>query len=763
VESVKSCSQQSRIRSHFEFLVSRLTALAYLIHSVERIGARLNRLWLVLLATISLGLCSFGVQFSAARPGPLMEAAGDFNKVRASFTVLDEPRIFGSSQNFRTNIKITTFELGKDNLSLNARGELRGGKEIANLLPKANYSCLLQLRPAKDADRAGYLSNCKGAISELSQPPETNFVIHKIREAFLESSQGITQDARGLVAGLAIGDTSMLSEELLQAMKSVSLTHLTAVSGANCAIVLGLVYFLTIKLGGGRRVRLVAGLFTLLTYVALVGAQPSVLRAAVMAGAVLVTVSLGRKTQAMNALGFAIIILLVADPWLAVDFGFALSVAATAGLLVLTEPLVRKLSTRMPRWLAISVAVAVSAQIFCFPILLQLQAGLSTYALPANLLAEPLVAPITVLGILALVCAVPLPWLATLLSYTASLGTNLIATVATFFSGLPNTTLSWPQGIPGLLAALLMVLGFSLWLRSKKGRLQNLGIIILSMVLALSVGTITFFQFRAASWPMKDWQVVACDVGQGDAMVLRSQSLIAVIDVGRDDDPVDDCLSQLGVRQIDLLVLTHFDMDHVGGIQGALKNRKVSTVLISPFKDERWGATGTNFYLQKTRAKVILAEQGVNGKLGDFAWQVLSPNHDAQGAEDSNDASIVMLWSTNYLNLLTMADIGERGQMRMVSKSNWWKSSSLGELPMVLKVSHHGSADQYPELIEQLDPEVSLISVGTKNSYGHPTSRTLSALKETGSQVLRTDQLGSIALYASESGLIIANSPRLTG
>lgn len=715
------------------------------------------------MSTLGLGLCSFGVQFAAARPAPLIQAVNDFNTVQASFTVLDVPRTFGNSQQYRVNIKIFSAEIGKAHLNLNSRGELRGGQEIANLLPQASYSCWLQLRPAKDSDRAGYLSRCKDSISQVSQPPETHFVIHQIRKAFLDSSRGTTQESRGLVAGLAIGDTSMLSEETLQEMKTVSLTHLTAVSGANCAIVLGLVYFLTKRLGGGRYVRLVAGLVTLVTYVALVGAQPSVLRAAVMAAAVLIAVSLGRKAAALNALGFAVIVLLIADPWLAVDFGFGLSVAATAGLLVLTEPLAKKLSNHLPRWAAISIAVAVAAQIFCFPILLQLQDGVSTYALPANLLAEPLVAPITVLGILALAVAIPLPWLAMMLSYLASHGTNWIAQVAKFFSGLPNDTLSWPGGLIGFGAALLVVIGSTLWLRAKKRKQQNLGVVILSLILSLSVGTISYVQLRAAAWPIKDWQVVACDVGQGDAMVVRSKDLIAVIDVGRDDAPVDDCLAHLGISHIDLLVLTHFDMDHVGGIQGALRGRKVETVLISPFKDERWGATGTNLYLQKTGAKIMFAERGVSGTLGDIDWQVLSPNHEAQGAEDSNDASIVMLWSAKYFNLVTMADIGERGQMRMVADSKWWQLNTIRELPMVLKVSHHGSADQYPELIEQLDPELSLISVGASNSYGHPTNRTLGTLKKSGSQVLRTDQMGSIALSAGESGLIIANSPRLTG
>lgn len=292
---------------------------------------------------------------------------------------------------------------------------------------------------------------------------------------------------------------------------------------------------------------------------------------------------------------------------------------------------------------------------------------------------------------------------------------------------------------------------------------KNLGLLLLSMILAVTVGSISFIQIRSASWPMDNWQIIVCDVGQGDAMVIKSRSLVAMIDVGREDKPTDQCLDRLGVKQLDFLVLTHFDMDHVGGIKGALAGRSVSTVMISPYKDERWGATGTNLFLQKTGARVVLAERGLNGQFGNFSWQVLSPEHNAAGTDDSNDASVVMLWKSDYLNLITMADIGEKGQMRMIANSDWWRSSELTSKPLVLKVSHHGSADQYPELIEHLDPELSLISVGSNNSYGHPTSRTLDVLARAGSRVARTDQMGSIAVSAGASGLIIANSPRLTG
>lgn len=712
-----------------------------------------------MVASLAMGLCSFGIQYSASRPVQLDNAISEFAKVQTSFEVLDQPKVFGKQVSYRVSIRLLSGTLSGETLAFKARGELSGGQELRALEPQARYSCLMELRPTKAGERAGFSGRCSEPLQLTTSAPTPNKFITTVRNAFIENTRGVSNDSRGLVAGLAIGDTSLLSEKLKSDMKIVSLTHLTAVSGANCAIVLAMIYLLFRKLGGNRWGRLAGGFIVLISYVALVGAQPSVLRAAVMAAAVLIAISIGRKSSALNALALSILVLLIADPWLAVDFGFALSVAATAGLLILTEPIANRLAKSMPRWLAVSVSVAIAAQIFCLPILLQLQSGLSTYSLPANLLAEPLVAPVTVLGILGVVFAIPAPWLSQLLTLTASIATWCMVGVADYFANLPRTTVSWPTGIEGAIAACAVILGFLLWLKAEPNRLRSIGMTVLALILAVSLGSITFSEIRAAAWPMRDWSIVACDVGQGDGLIIRSQGLIAVVDVGKDDKPIDRCLTHLAINKIDLLVLTHFDMDHVGGIRGALDGREVSTVLVSPLKDERWGAAGTNKVLATTAAKIIAVEKGVSGSLGDFVWQVLSPNRAAAGAEDSNDASIVMVWKSKSVNILTMADIGERGQMRMSSGEAWWQEPSLHSSPLVLKVSHHGSADQYPELIQALRPDLSLISVGKQNSYGHPTRRTLNLLENAGSETFRTDLLGDIAISAHASGLVIAHSP----
>jgi competence protein ComEC len=346
------------------------------------------------------------------------------------------------------------------------------------------------------------------------------------------------------------------------------------------------------------------------------------------------------------------------------------------------------------------------------------------------------------------------------LTYLASCFAWLITQLVHGFANASNATLSWPTGVLGTAIAILVVLGFVLWLKTDPTRLKYLGIVILTIIFTTSLGSIGFNVVKSSQWPLRDWSVVSCDVGQGDATVIQSRGVVAVIDVGRDDRLVDTCLQRLEISRIDLLVLTHFDMDHIGGLRGAVGGREVGLAMVSPFKDERWGATGTNLYLAKSGVPIVQVEKGMQGHLGDFLWQVLSPNRNAAGAEDSNDASVVMLWKAAQFNILTMADVGEKGQMRLARDEQWWSDSQIHRVPLILKVSHHGSADQFHELIEELRPDLSLVSAGQNNSYGHPTQRTLSMLASTGSAIYRTDELGSISVASRDGALVLSNSPR---
>ena len=153
-------------------------------------------------------------------------------------------------------------------------------------------------------------------------------------------------------------------------------------------------------------------------------------------------------------------------------------------------------------------------------------------------------------------------------------------------------------------------------------------------------------------------------------------------------------------------------------------------------------------------------EKGMRGQLGDFTWLVLAPSRGAVDADDSNDASTSMYWESNNVSLFTLADSGERAQLRMGSDYRALFESGFGSRMVVVKVAHHGSADQAPELYEALDADIALISVGRDNSYGHPTKRTLDTLALSGTKVLRTDEMGAIGITETDSGLEVSIAGR---
>jgi competence protein ComEC len=240
-------------------------------------------------------------------------------------------------------------------------------------------------------------------------------------------------------------------------------------------------------------------------------------------------------------------------------------------------------------------------------------------------------------------------------------------------------------------------------------------------------------------------------VGQGDGFVVRSLNRVAVIDVGKDEQLINSCLTELGVTKIDLLVLTHFDFDHVGGLSGALGGRSISNAIISGFPDDRPATADSLGQLKEAGANLIIADPTISGTLGEFSWRVLAPSKKASEAKDSNDASVTIIFSSENLDMLFLGDLGQSGQERI--QKSVTKVLQKSEKPLLLKVSHHGSNDQSASFHEQLKPDLAIISVDAQNGYGHPGKGLLEILRQSGAQVLRTDLLGAISVGLSQNSL----------
>lgn len=631
-------------------------------------------------------------------------------------------------------------------------GSLSSGDQLSGVVPGDRVRMVLSLRPAFRSDE-----NFSASLKHVSKIQKSNNVdyLASIRASFLASLNGVTPDAAALVAGLAIGDDSKLSEQTKNDFKVVSLTHLSAVSGANCAIVLAGVALLLNLLPVRRIVRLGLSFGAIFLYLGLVGPEPSVLRASVMVAVVLVGWSLGRRVHPLDAISLSIILLLIYEPTLSLDYGFVLSVLATLGLLVLAPRLVEHFEKRMPTWLAVVLSVSIAAQIACLPVLLVLQPKIPVYSVLANILAEPLVAPITVLGLIACLISPMLPALASALSYCASLLSWCIVFIGNSLASAPASSINWFAGSLGIVLGIMMAAGIWIYLVTKNSPLKNIAGTVVLLIGFVFITQTSSFAFQRGNFYAGEFTLVNCDVGQGDALVIRSGGEVAVVDVGREDPAIDSCLTDLNISKIDLLVLTHFDMDHVGGVVGAVTGRSVSKALLTSFVDRRPGAEFVQNVLAAQSIETILAEKDMTGHLGSFNWQVLSPHRGGSEASDSNDGSVSMVWEDDQMVLYTLADLGERAQLRIGAESSNLLTRDNGSKVVVVKVAHHGSGDQAPEFYEAIRPDLALISVGQNNSYGHPTRRTLDLLERSGAQVLRTDEMGALGVIEGEYGLSI--------
>ncbi|MEV0892445.1 ComEC/Rec2 family competence protein [Promicromonospora sp. NPDC050262] len=638
------------------------------------------------------------------------------------------------------------------------------------------------LRPA-DPGAAETARLNADSTAEIRAPPSVLRVLDTHRTALLDVTDPLSPQARGLVPGAAIGDTTRLPDDLSEELRRTGLSHITAVSGGHFAVVVAVLTLLCSVARLPRPVRVLVIALASFAFVLLVRPEPAVLRAAVMAAFALTGVALGRPSQAVPALAASVVGLLVIDPWLARSFGFALSAAATAGLVLLAAPLAARLAPWTGEALAFALAVPLAAQAACGPVLVLLDPSVSTVSVLANLLAGPALVPATVLGLVATVLAPWLPAVAGLVAWAASGATWWIAAVAHRCAALPGATVPWLGGPAGalLLAALT---GLALWAVLRRGprrgwpeswratarsglhkvvretlrgtppdvlreprsggsrsaraprpltRARFLLLLAAASAAALVVA-LAVPRLAARSGMPEDWQVAACDVGQGDALALRTGPASAVVvDVGPDGPAADRCLDQLGITRVDLLVLSHFHADHVGGLRPVLVGREVVAALVSPVPEPAANAAATETALTAAGVPVRIAGTGDRGAVGSLTWRVVQ----AGAGTGANDSSVVLAARVGGLDVLLLGDLEDAGQAALVPLTGRFD---------VVKVAHHGSAVQSRALAERVRPAVALVSSGRDNEYGHPTDEALDLYAGVGAAVVRTDECGTVAL-----------------
>ncbi|MFE0190857.1 ComEC/Rec2 family competence protein [Streptomyces sp. NPDC058989] len=613
--------------------------------------------------------------------------------------------------------------------------------------------------------------------AEVRAPSTLQRLAGSLRAGLRDATNGLRPDARALLPGLVVGDTSRVPPDLDDAFRATDLTHLLAVSGSNLTIVLALLIGpphlatraerrgLAPLLGLSLRGTAVIGGALALGFVVVCRPDPSVLRAAACGLITLLAIGTGRRRSLLPALAAAVLLLVLYDPWLARSYGFLLSVLATGALLLLAPRWSAALQRRrVPPRLAEVIAAAAAAQAVCAPVVAVLAARVGLVAVPCNLLAELAVAPATVLGFAALAAAPVAPPVAQALAWCAGWPAEWIAGVARTGAALPGAEFGWAGGwVGGLVLAVVIAALVAVGRRTLR---RPWMCVLCALAVILAVCRPAPLTRVITGWPPPGWRAVVCDVGQGDGLVLAAgEGTALVVDTGPEPRAIDRCLTELGIRRIPLLVLTHFHADHVDGLPGALRGRSVGAIETTTLQQPPGQARFVRGTAAAAGIPVVLAAPGERRRLGPLTWEVLWPpapptapglpggplatgsRDGADSADSPNDSSVTLLVRTAGMNLLLLGDLEPPAQQALLAAH-----PELGAVD-VLKVAHHGSAYQDPPLIHRLAPRLALISCGAGNPYGHPAYRTIAALRAQGARVLRTDTDGAIAVLGGQAGL----------
>ncbi|MFI8187552.1 ComEC/Rec2 family competence protein [Streptomyces sp. NPDC085946] len=647
-------------------------------------------------------------------------------------------------------------------------GDGSGPSAWLGLLPSTRLRLTARLAPPlADGDRIAAVLRVRDRVTPqvVREPSGAQRFAGRLRAGLREATDGLPADARALLPGLVVGDTSRITPELDEAFKETDLTHTLAVSGANFTILLALLLGplglaqhaerrgLAPRLGISLRATAVLGGALTLGFVVVCRPDPSVLRAAACGSVALLALATGRRRSLIPALATAVVLLVLYDPWLARSYGFLLSVLATGALLTLAPRWSAELRRRgMPPRPAEALAAAAAAQALCAPVVAVLSARVSVVAVPCNLLAEFAVAPATVLGFAALAAAPVAMPVAKALAWCASWPAQWLAGIARTGAALPGAGVDWPGSWAG--AALLAVATVVVLAAGRRLLGHPWGCAVCAVLQVLVVVRPHPLGRVVTGWPPPGWRSVMCDVGQGDAMVLAAgEGAGVVVDAGPDPELVDRCLRSLGITRIPLVVLTHFHADHVAGLPGVLRGRRVGEIQTTGHEEPADQAAFVRREAAARRVPVTHAVAGERRRTGRLSWQVLWPPPRSRPApEGPNDASVTLLVRSAGLRLLLLGDLEPPAQQELARSP----AAARAEGVDVLKVAHHGSAYQDPDLIRRVAPRLALISCGDDNPYGHPAPSTLAALRAGGAAVLRTDRDGALAVVGEGGQLRVA-------
>lgn len=581
-------------------------------------------------------------------------------------------------------------------------------------------------------------------ILDSNPPPFPYNLIAKTRFQINHFATALTPfPFNSLLLGITIGQQSSIPQNIKDEFQYSGTTHLLVASGSNVSIVMSIVLtflFLATRSRAPSLWKIFIAAIAVILYALLVGAEPSIWRASIMALIAFTALLTNSEKESLIALFVSGIILTANQPFVLFDLSFQLSFLSVLGI-VLLSPRIMAILKPFPSWLTLPIAITLAAQLAITPVAIYYFQRLSLIAPIANLIAVPLATVILVATVITFFVSL-IAWpIAQGLSFWTNAALWCMQKWISLCANLPGASLQTQAPTPWffLIYYFLLLLWISWPNISAKAKISA-ACLILSLILL----KIIFYQ-------PPDFQTVFLDVGQGDAAVvfLHNKAITLLIDGGRANSSryLIRFLQREGVKKIDYLILTHPHLDHLEGLLPVLDSFKVRRILQPDipslslqYKTFLRKAATNNIPISyiHSKDKIFISPKSVLHIL----WPPKSLLTNTSSPINNN--SLVMKLYYKDVTILFSGDIEKEAETLV------WKEYRHNIRATILKVPHHGSIKgSLPPFIAATRPKISVISVGELNSYGHPHPATLATLERLSNQLYRTDQNGALVVESN--------------
>jgi len=568
--------------------------------------------------------------------------------------------------------------------------------------------------------------------------------------------RGVPSPVREVLQGMVLGDDENFDPGLAEDFRRSGLMHIMAVSGENVVLVCTLLGALLQAVGIARRSRMLMLLPAVAVYVILAGGSPSIVRAGIAGGVVLVAGLVARPTDAPTLLLIPAAIMLTLSPNTLFDVSFQLSFAAVAGLFLLARRL-----THTFRWLpgplSEQAGVTTAATLSTAPVSLAAFGQVSLVAVPANLLGGFVLGPVMLLGMLSVAAGFVWSGFSVALNIVAGTLIAFLVEVAHLFAGLPGSTYSW-HGVT-LTFALVLVAVAGLVVVPALAARRDMAVVrylatggrgpVLALLVAVPVALSLLFTPSAPAGPAVP-TITFLDVGQGTATLIQvPHEGTVLVDAG--PGPLADELWRHGVRRIDLLVVSHGHDDHIDGLDEVLGRTPIDLAVMPRPPTPYPPLEAMADKLEKAGTPVRRCTSPMTTRFGEVRVRLLpSFAVSSTGSQAENDNGVVVVAETRAGSVLLPGDAESEALMPL----------DFGRCDIV-GAPHHGSDGGFSApLLERLRPALVVASCGEGNRHGHPDEETLAILGEAGVPCLRTDLDGEVSVAVASEGFRVSTGRR---